>query len=180
MDAPRDRLGLARWLTDPRHPLTARVAVNRYWQLFLGRGLVPTQENFGTQGKAPSHPEQLDWLARDFIHSGWNVKALAKKIVLSSAYRQPSALRPELLQRDPQNVLLARGPTGRLSAEAIRDLALAASGLLDGQSLSAGRSLARDQLHEPALPAERGQGPVSPQPLHRLEAHGAGTEHDRL
>jgi hypothetical protein len=127
----RDRLGLAQWLTRPDHPLTARAAVNRLWALFWGRGLVETIENFGTQGKLPSHPELLDWLARDFIQSGWNVKALVKKLVLSSTYRQASALRPELIRRDPENILLARGPSHRLSAEAIRDAALAASGLLD-------------------------------------------------
>jgi hypothetical protein len=99
--------------------------------LLFGRGLVETTENFGTQGTPPSHPELLDWLARDFISSGWNVKGLIKKIVLSNTYRQASALRPDLKGKDPQNVLLARGPSYRLSAEAIRDLALAASGLLD-------------------------------------------------
>lgn len=130
-DAPRDRLGLARWLTNPNHPLTARVAVNRIWSLLFGRGLVETAENFGLQGTLPSHPELLDWLARDFVNSGWNVKALVRKIVLSSTYRQSSALRPDFKERDPQNVLLARGPSYRLGAEAIRDLALAASGLLD-------------------------------------------------
>jgi hypothetical protein len=128
---PRNRLGLARWLTRPDHPLTARVAVNRLWAICFGRGLVETSENFGTQGRRPTHPELFDWLARDFIRSGWNVKAHLKKIVLSSTYRQASALRPELRARDPQNLLLARGPSHRLSAEAIRDTALAASGLLD-------------------------------------------------
>jgi Protein of unknown function (DUF1553)/Protein of unknown function (DUF1549)/Concanavalin A-like lectin/glucanases superfamily/Planctomycete cytochrome C len=127
----RDRLGLAQWLTQPDHPLTARVAVNRLWAIFLGRGLVETVENFGLQGRPPSHPELLDWLARDFVQSGWNVKALVKQIVLSNTYRQASALGPELRRRDPQNLLLARGPSHRLSAEAIRDAALAAAGLLD-------------------------------------------------
>jgi hypothetical protein len=127
----RDRLGLAQWLTQPDHPLTARVAVNRLWAIFFGRGLVETIENFGLQGRPPSHPELLDWLARDFVQSGWNVKALVKQIVLSSTYRQASALRPELRRRDPQNLLLARGPSHRLSAEAIRDVALEAAGLLD-------------------------------------------------
>jgi mono/diheme cytochrome c family protein len=128
--APRDRLGLARWLTDPRHPLTARVEVNRVWQLFFGRGLVLTQENFGTQGALPSHPELLDWLARDFVSSGWDVKALCRQIVLSSTYRQRSAAAADLRQRDPDNVLLGRGPAHRLSAEELRDAALAAGGLL--------------------------------------------------
>jgi hypothetical protein len=129
--APANRLGLAQWLTQPDHPLTARVAVNRIWSLFFGKGLVETVEDFGIQGRPPTHPELLDWMARDFISSGWNVKALVKQIALSSVYRQASAIRPDLRDRDPQNNLLARGPSHRLSAEAIRDMALAASGLLD-------------------------------------------------
>ena len=128
--APSNRLGLARWLTDPGHPLTARVAVNRYWQMFFGRGIVATTENFGLQGAVPTHPDLLDWLARDFIASGWDVKALCKKIVLSATYRQRSALSLKLRERDPENVLLARGPSRRLSAEMLRDAALAGSGLL--------------------------------------------------
>ena len=107
--------------------------MNRIWSVFFGRGLVETAEDFGIQGKAPSHPELLDWLAREFIRSGWNVKALIKKIVLSSAYRQASALRPDLREKDPLNVLLARGPSERLSAESIRDTALLASGLLNSR-----------------------------------------------
>jgi mono/diheme cytochrome c family protein len=129
-DAPRNRLGLARWLTDPHHPLTARVAVNRYWQTFFGRGLVATTENFGTQGALPTHPELLDFLARDLIASGWDVKGLCKKIVLSSTYRQRSAAPPALRERDPENLLLARGPSRRLPAEMLRDQALCVGGLL--------------------------------------------------
>lgn len=128
--APRDRLGLAHWLTEPHHPLTARVAVNRYWQLFFGRGIVATAENFGSQGSLPTHPELLDWLARDFIASGWDVKRLCKLIVLSSTYRQRSAATPQMRERDPDNLLLARGPSRRLSAEMLRDAALASGGLL--------------------------------------------------
>ena len=129
-DAPRNRLGLAKWLVDPRHPLTARVAVNRYWQMLFGRGIVATPENFGVQGAPPTHPELLDWLARDYINSGWNTKALLKEIVLSATYRQDSKFRPDLREKDPENLLLARGPSQRLPAEMIRDTALAASGLL--------------------------------------------------
>lgn len=129
-DQPRNRLGLARWLTTPDHPLTARVTVNRYWQMFFGRGLVSTPEDFGSQGKPPSHPELMDWLARDFISNGWNLHHLAKSMVLSATYRQSSVTDKESRDRDPQNILLARGPAQRLTAEMIRDNALAASGLL--------------------------------------------------
>ncbi|MGH7947231.1 MAG: DUF1553 domain-containing protein, partial [Opitutaceae bacterium] len=131
--APRNRLGLARWLTQPQHPLTARVVVNRYWAQLFGTGIVKTLEDFGSQGEWPSHPELLDWLARELLDGGWNVKALLKTIVLSAAYRQGSAVTPELLARDPENRLLARGPRFRLPAELIRDQALAVSGLLGRQ-----------------------------------------------
>jgi hypothetical protein len=129
-DAPRDRLGLARWLTDVRHPLTARVLINRLWQEFFGRGLVASSDNFGLQGTLPSHPELLDWLARDFIAHGWDFKRACREIVLSATYRQDSIASPELRQRDPENILLARGPIRRLSAEMLRDAALALGGLL--------------------------------------------------
>jgi hypothetical protein len=130
-DAPRNRLGLAKWLTEPRHPLTARVFVNRVWSNFFGRGLVTTPENFGQQGAAPINPELLDWLARDFVDHGWDIKRLCRSIVLSATYRQDSRCPPELRERDPDNALLARGPSRRLSGEQIRDLALATSGLLE-------------------------------------------------
>ncbi len=126
----KDRLGLARWLVDPTNPLTARVAVNRSWQMYFGTGLVKTAEDFGSQGEWPSHPELLDWLATEFVRTGWDVKGLQRLIVLSATYRQSSKVTPALVQRDPDNRLLARGPRFRLSAEAVRDQALAASGLL--------------------------------------------------
>ncbi|OWK39738.1 PSD1 and planctomycete cytochrome C domain-containing protein [Fimbriiglobus ruber] len=129
-DAPQNRLGFARWLTRPEHPLTARVAVNRFWEKFFGTGLVKTGENFGLQGDAPSHPELLDWLAAEFAYKGWDMKAIQKTIVLSATYRQASAVTPALIERDPENRLHARGPRFRLPAELVRDNALAVAGLL--------------------------------------------------
>ena len=129
-DQPRNRLGLARWLTDPKHPLTARVAVNRYWQLIFGRGLVRTPEDFGSQGSLPTHPELLDWLARDFVDNGWDLHRLFKRMALSATYRQSTFGDKESLRKDPENLTLCRSNPDRLAAEMIRDNALAVSGLL--------------------------------------------------
>jgi hypothetical protein len=128
--APHNRLGLARWLVAPANPLTARVAVNRYWQMYFGTGLVATPEDFGTRGDAPSHPELLDWLASEFVRTGWNVKAMQRLIVTSATYRQSSTADKSKYERDPENRLLARGARFRLPAEMVRDQALAAAGLL--------------------------------------------------
>ena len=129
-DWPSNRLGLVNWLFDPDHPLTARVFVNRIWQMHFGQGIVKTSDDFGSQGDLPSHPALLDWLAITFIESGWDIKRLHKLIVMSATYQQSSKLNELLLEVDPQNVLLARGPSFRLPAEMIRDNALAISGLL--------------------------------------------------
>lgn len=129
-DLPRNRLGLARWLVNPSNPLTSRVAVNRFWAMYFGSGIVKTVDDFGSQGELPSHPELLDWLATEFVRSGWNVKALHKLIVTSATYRQASKATPELLQKDRENRLLARGARFRLPAETVRDQALSIAGLL--------------------------------------------------
>ena len=125
-----DRLALADWLIDPDHPLTARVAVNRYWQMLFGTGIVKTSEDFGSQGEWPSHPELLDWLAAEFLESDWNVRDLLKRMLMSRTYRQSSNVDEELLEVDPYNRLYARAPRFRLSAEAVRDSELAIAGLL--------------------------------------------------
>jgi hypothetical protein len=128
---PRDRLGLARWLTSSTHPLAARVVVNRVWRMHFSRGIVATPEDFGSQGKLPTHPELLDWLTDRFIQDGWDVKALHRRIVLSAAFRQSAVTSAAAAARDPDNQLLSRWPKTRLLAEQIRDGALAASGLLN-------------------------------------------------
>ena len=128
---PRNRLGLARWLTGRDNPLAARVAVNRLWRMHFGRGIVATQEDFGSQGRLPTHPELLDYLAARFVESGWDVKALHRLIVSSATFQQSSHVPAAVAARDPDNQLLARGPRRRLAAESIRDSALAASGLLN-------------------------------------------------
>lgn len=127
---PTNRLGFARWLVDTNNPLTARVMMNRFWEQYFGRGIVETVEEFGKQGEPPSHPELLDWLAAEFMRTGWDMKAMHKTIVMSATYRQRSQVTPKLLERDPNNRLLARGPRVRLEAEMLRDQTLAVSGLL--------------------------------------------------
>ncbi|WP_044300481.1 DUF1553 domain-containing protein, partial [Rhodopirellula sallentina] len=129
-DLPRNRLGFAKWLTHPDHPLTARVTVNRYWQMMFGKGLVRTSEDFGNQSEPPTHPNLLDWMARDFVDSGWDVRNLLRNIALSATYRQSSVVSAEERDKDPENLYLARGTGQRLSAEMIRDNMLAVSGLL--------------------------------------------------
>jgi hypothetical protein len=129
-DLPHNRLGFAKWLLLPEHPLTARVTVNRYWQEVFGTGIVRTSGDFGVSGEPPSHPELLDWLAVEFRESGWDVKRFFKMMVTSATYRQAAVTTPEKLEKDGQNRLLSRGPRFRMDAEMVRDYALAASGLL--------------------------------------------------
>jgi len=159
--APRDRLGLAQWLTLPNHPLTSRVYVNRIWQHLFGEGLVRTPENFGLQGAPPPPPPLLDWLSRDFIKQGWSTKHLVRQIVLSATFRQQSAYTADLQARDISNKLLARGPSHRLSGEEIRDAALASSGLLI-------ESTGGPPVH-PYAPD--GNGKESPQNVHRRSVY---------
>ncbi len=155
-DAPHNRLGLARWLTAPDHPLLARVTVNRFWQSLFGRGLVFTSDDFGNQSERAEYPELLDWLAGEFIRSGWDVKALWRTIVLSQTYRQRSFADPAIMADDPANLWLARGPRHRLPAEMIRDHALAASGLLVERV--GGAPVSTYDLPESFKPAPAGRG----------------------
>ena len=129
-NAPKNRLALAKWLVSGQNPLTGRVIMNRQWEAFFGRGLVRTSEDFGFQGDLPSHPELLDWLAVEFVKQGWSQKKMLKLIVMSATYQQASGVTAELRERDPQNVLLTRGPRLRFEAEMVRDSALVASGLI--------------------------------------------------
>jgi hypothetical protein len=132
-DLPRSRLGAARWVVHPDNPLTPRVTMNRLWEQVFGMGIVETSEDFGRQGEPPSHPELLDWMAVEILRREWDMKQMLKVVVTSTTYRQSSAVTPELIRRDPYNRLLARGPRNRLSAEQLRDQALAASGLLSSK-----------------------------------------------
>jgi hypothetical protein len=127
----RNRIGLAQWTVDKRNPLTARVFVNQLWQEIFGRGLLKTSGDFGMQGELPSHPELLDWLAVDFMESGWNIKKLVKKILLSATYRQSAKLSDDKMKKDPENVFLSHAPRIRLKAEFVRDVVLSSSGLLN-------------------------------------------------
>jgi hypothetical protein len=129
-DQPQNRLALAKWLVSRDNPLTARVTINHIWETYFGRGIVETAEDFGTQGARPSHPELLDWLATEFMDSGWDIKAMQKLIVTSAAYRQASKATPELIEKDPTNSLLSRGARFRVEAEMVRDITLSVSGLL--------------------------------------------------
>ena len=148
-----DRLDLARWIVDPANPLTARVIVNRVWQQYFGRGLVETDNDFGLQGANPTHPELLDWLATEFVRSGWSLKALHRTIVTSHTYRQSSARRPDLDEHDPDTLLLGRQRRLRLDAEIVRDVSLAASGLLS-------RKLGGPPVHPPIPAGVMSQGQV--------------------
>lgn len=153
--APRNRLGLAQWLVSRQNPLTARVVMNRAWQAFFGRGIVRTLEDFGSQGDLPSHPKLLDWLAVEFMDRGWSMKQMHRLIVTSATYRQSSRLTPDRLEKDPENVLLSRGPRFRLDVELIRDSALVASGLLSPK-------LGGPSVFPPQLPSITTEGAYRP------------------
>ncbi len=163
-NAKADRLTFAKWLVDRRSPTTARVVVNRVWQAYFGTGLVATSEDFGTQSEAPSHPELLDWLACELMDSGWDIKAMHRLITSSRTYRQQSTLTPELIQKDPSNRLLARGPRMRVEGEIVRDIQLATSGLLNRKV--GGRSVM------PPAPAFLFVAPASYAPFPWIEEKG--------
>ncbi len=174
--ADPNRLDLARWITSPANPLMARVTVNRMWQHYFGRGLVETENDFGTQGTPPTHPELLDWLATEFIRSGWSQKAIHRLIVNSAAYRQASKVRSDLAESDPRNLLLARQSRLRLDAEIVRDAALVASGMLTRSRGRAERLSAATRASDGIEPdsaevdALHGRGPLSPRHVHVLLA----------
>ena len=177
-DVAPNRLALARWLVSPDNPLSARVTMNRQWAAFFGRGLVRTAEDFGYQGEPPTHPELLDWLALELPRQGWSMKRMHKLIVMSATYQQSSRVTPELLAKDPENRLLARGPRVRLEAEVIRDAALRVSGLLSerigGPSVfppQPRRRHDRGDLRRPRLEGQPGRRPLSPRALHVHQAH---------
>jgi hypothetical protein len=132
-DVMPNRLGLAEWLVSEDNPLTARVAVNRFWEVLFGRGVVETTEDLGSKGEPPTHPELLDWLATEFMRQQWSMKQMIRLMVTSATYRQSSRVTPELEERDPYNKLLARGPRFRVESEMVRDITLAASGLLSAK-----------------------------------------------
>ncbi len=174
---PRNRLGLAQWLTRAAHPLTARVQVNRIWQMLFGTGFVQTPEDMGRQGERPTHPELLDWLAADFMRHGWDIQRLIKQIVLSATYQQSSVVDAARRSADPDNRWLARGPAYRLPAEMLRDNALAVSGLLVERlgARPSSRTTSRRPLHRRSeTKAKVCTGAVRT----RLEAHGSGTPDD--
>ena len=186
-EGPKNRLGLARWLVAPNNPLAARVVVNRYWGLLFGTGLVATPEDFGNQGRLPTHPALLDHLAVSLREGGWDLKAMLRQIVLSQTYRQSSVATARALELDPANEKLARGPSYRLASEQIRDSALAASSLLVARSA--------DRAYTPTSPralggtghaqcddvcAGQGRRPASTQPVHGVEAQHAAAIRDQL
>ena len=176
-NAPKNRLGLAKWLTDPANPLLARVTVNRYWQMIFGRGLVKTANDFGSQGSAPTHPDLLNWLAADFIEHGWDVKRLLRQMVMSTVYRQDTIGSQRLIAADPENLLLGRAPRYRLAAEMIRDNALFLSGLLVPKV--GGASVKPYEVAESFKPSnpDHGDG-VYRRSLYLLETHGSGSRDD--
>ena len=184
--APTNRLGLARWLVDPSHPLTARVTVNRFWQQYFGTGLVKTTEDFGVQGEHPSHPELLDWLATEFIRSGWDVKRMQTLIVTSATYRQILAGIARRCCAAIRRIACSRaGRASALDAEVVRDTALVVSGLLveqagrtQRQALRAARPVGGGLLQQFAeICAGQGRRPLSPQPVHLLEAAEPAAQH---